>query len=68
LEQLDGRRQGDVFRVAHLADHPDPAVREALAYALYGFSKKAAAELLAKLRSDPAEEVRAAAGADEDCG
>ncbi|NUP53678.1 MAG: hypothetical protein HOW97_41110 [Catenulispora sp.] len=61
LESLRGRRQGDVFRVAHLADHPDPAVREVLAYALQGFHRKAAAELLEKLRNDPVEEVREAA-------
>jgi len=66
LDQLHGRGQGDVFRVAHLADHPDPDVREALAHALYGFDKKAAAELLKKLRSDPLKDVREAAGADED--
>jgi HEAT repeat protein len=61
LDQLDGRGQGDAFRIAHLADHPDPAVREALAYALCGFSKKAAMKLLEKLRGDPVEEVRDAA-------
>ena len=61
LESLRGRRQGDVFRVAHLADHPDPAVREVLAYALQGFHPKAAAEFLEKLRNDPVEEVREAA-------
>ncbi|WP_194896474.1 HEAT repeat domain-containing protein [Catenulispora pinisilvae] len=66
LDELHGRRQSDVFRVAHLADHPDPAVREALAYALYGFNRKAAAELLERLRSDPVKDVREAAGADED--
>lgn len=66
LEQLRGRGQGDVFRVAHLAEHPDPQVRETLAYALDGFNKKAAAELLEKLRSDPVKDVREAAGADED--
>lgn len=66
LDQLHGRRQGDVFRVAHLADHPEPEVREALAYALYGFDRKAAAGLMEKLRSDPEKDVREAAGADED--
>lgn len=66
LDQLRGRRQGDVFRVAHLVDHPEAEVREALAYTLYGFEKKAAAELLETLRSDPVKDVREAAGADED--
>jgi hypothetical protein len=66
LEQLHGKGCGDVFRVAHLVDHPDPDVRETLAFALYGFSKKAAAELMEKLRSDPVKDVREAAGADED--
>jgi hypothetical protein len=66
LEQLHGRNRGDVFRVAHLVDHPDPDVREAFAYALSGFDQKAAAELLEKLRSDPVKDVREAAGADED--
>lgn len=66
LDHLRGRGQGDVFRIAHLADHPDPDVREALAWTLYGFNKKAAAELFEKLRSDPVKDVREAAGADED--
>lgn len=66
LDQLDGRRQGDVFRVAHLVDHPDPEVREELAYALGGFAEKAAASLLETLRGDPVRDVREAAGADED--
>jgi hypothetical protein len=66
LEQLHGKGSGDVFRVAHLVDHPDPNVRESLACALCGFSKKAAAELVEKLRSDPVEDVREAAGADQD--
>ncbi|MEY9859929.1 hypothetical protein ABH935_005563 [Catenulispora sp. GAS73] len=66
LDELQGRGQADAFRIAHLADHPDPAVREALAYALCGFNKKVAAELLEKLRSDPVKDVREAAGADED--
>jgi len=66
LDQLRGRGQGDVFRIAYLADHPDPEVRETLAYTLDGFNKKAAAELLEKLRNDPVKDVRVAAGADED--
>lgn len=66
LGQLDGRRQGDVFRVAHLAGHPDPEVREELAWALGGFDQKAAASLIENLRSDPNKDVREAAGADED--
>ncbi|GAA1950694.1 HEAT repeat domain-containing protein [Catenulispora subtropica] len=66
LNDLRGRGQGDVFRVAHLVDHPDPEVREVLAYALEGFSPKVAAELLEKLRNDPVRAVREAAGAEED--
>ncbi|GAA2037195.1 hypothetical protein GCM10009839_42990 [Catenulispora yoronensis] len=66
LDRLRGRQQGDVFRVAHLVDHPDAEVREELAYALAGFRPKVAAELLEKLRGDPVKAVREAAGADED--
>lgn len=66
LDQLRSRGQGDVFRVAHLAGHPDPEVREALAYALGGFNEKAAAAVLEKLRSDPVKDVREAAGTEEE--
>ena len=66
LDQLESRAKADAHRVAHLVDHPDPEVREEVAYLLSGFRPKAAAPLLEKLRNDPVAEVREAAGADED--
>lgn len=62
LEELAARRKGDAHRVAHLVDHPDPAVREALATLLKGgFRGGVAASLLNRLRTDAVEAVREAA-------
>ncbi|GJF31575.1 hypothetical protein KNE206_42750 [Kitasatospora sp. NE20-6] len=55
------RRRGPVDAVAPLAGHPDPAVREALAWAVGRWSTPGAAELTDVLAADPAPGVREAA-------
>ncbi|MFF2328822.1 MULTISPECIES: HEAT repeat domain-containing protein [unclassified Streptomyces] len=52
------RRRGPVGQLAHLADHPDPQVREALVWAVAGWSTPGVAALLGRLSQDPDPDVR----------
>ncbi|MFE2410330.1 HEAT repeat domain-containing protein [Kitasatospora sp. NPDC059408] len=54
------RRRGPVERVAHLADHPAPEVRQALVQALNAWSTPGARELVTTLAADPHPDVREA--------
>jgi hypothetical protein len=49
LMALSGRRRGGAEELAHLADHPDPEVREALADLLVHYRGRAARDLRARL-------------------
>ncbi|WP_206301781.1 HEAT repeat domain-containing protein [Streptomyces sp. AcE210] len=57
------RRRGPVERLSRLADHPDPAVREALADAVAGWSTPGVDALLDRLVADPDPDVRELAAA-----
>ncbi|MGW4893668.1 HEAT repeat domain-containing protein [Kitasatospora sp. NPDC004240] len=57
------RRRGPVEVLAPLAAHPDAGVREALVYAVSGWSTPGAAELLDRLGADSDREVREAVAA-----
>jgi hypothetical protein len=57
------RRRGPLPRLAHLAAHPDPGVREALVWAVAPWTTPGVPELLAGLAADPDENVREAADA-----
>lgn len=52
------RRRGPLDRLAHLADHPDPGVRDSLAWAVGRWSTPGAAALLDRLADDPDPGVR----------
>ncbi|SCF85750.1 HEAT repeat domain-containing protein [Streptomyces sp. Ncost-T10-10d] len=54
------RRRGPVDQLAHLADHPDPRVREALVRAVANWSTPGVTELLHRLAQDPDADVREA--------
>ncbi|MFF4042762.1 HEAT repeat domain-containing protein [Streptomyces sp. NPDC001816] len=54
------RRRGPLAQLAHLAAHPDPGVREALVWAVAGWSTPGVAELLQDLADDPDPDVREA--------
>ncbi|MFE9580027.1 HEAT repeat domain-containing protein [Nocardia sp. NPDC006044] len=58
LYGLGRRSRGDVDDVAGYADHPNPDVRYALAWALHRYRGKEARRLLARLAADPDSEVR----------
>ncbi|WP_354644202.1 HEAT repeat domain-containing protein [Kitasatospora camelliae] len=54
------RRRGPVDRLARLAAHPDPDVREALVWAIGRWTTPGVPALLDGLATDPAEDVREA--------
>ncbi|MFF5932132.1 HEAT repeat domain-containing protein [Streptomyces sp. NPDC012508] len=54
------RRKGPLDRLAHLAAHPDPGVREDLVWAVAGWSTPGVGELLDALADDVHAEVREA--------
>lgn len=54
------RRRGPVDRLAHLAGHPDPGVREDLVWAVAHWSTPGVGALLDRLADDPHPEVREA--------
>ncbi|MGW6540944.1 HEAT repeat domain-containing protein [Streptomyces sp. NPDC055051] len=60
------RRRGPLGRLSGLAAHPDPAVREALVWAVAGWSTPGVAELLDGLADDPHADVREAVEAVRD--
>jgi hypothetical protein len=60
LGQLAEYRRGPAARLARLAEHPDPAVREALVWTVADWSTPAADALLDRLAEDPAQQVREA--------
>ncbi|MBV6699090.1 HEAT repeat domain-containing protein [Kitasatospora aureofaciens] len=57
------RRRGPLDRLAHLAAHPDPTVREDLVWAVCGWSTPGTRDLLTTLAADPHPDVRDAAEA-----
>ncbi|MFD0273930.1 HEAT repeat domain-containing protein [Kitasatospora sp. NPDC127111] len=60
------RRRGPVGALAPLAAHPDPAVREAVVWAVCGWSTPGVGALLDRLADDPDPEVREAVEAVRD--
>ncbi|MFC9436019.1 HEAT repeat domain-containing protein [Nocardia sp. NPDC057030] len=58
LYGLGRRSRGDVDDVAGYADHANPDVRSALAWALHRYRGTEARQLLARLAADPDPEVR----------
>jgi hypothetical protein len=70
LSSIGWRHRGAVEDLAFLIAHPDPQVRETLAYMLPGYRGKLAKNLLARLAMDPVRAVRQAVldpdGDDED--
>ncbi|MEU9093942.1 HEAT repeat domain-containing protein [Streptomyces sp. NPDC048428] len=56
------RRRGPLSQLAHLADHPDPAVRVALVEAVARWRTPGVDALLQQLAEDPDEDVREAVG------
>ncbi|MET7642412.1 HEAT repeat domain-containing protein [Streptomyces sp. NPDC005426] len=60
LHRLGMRRRGPVGQLAHLADHPDPVVRTALAETVAGWSTPGVDALLRRLSEDPDADVREA--------
>ncbi|MFE6051318.1 HEAT repeat domain-containing protein [Kitasatospora sp. NPDC056446] len=63
LHWFGRRRRGPVDRLARLAAHPDPDVREELVWAVGGWSTPGTAELLDGLADDPHPDVREAVAA-----
>lgn len=61
LYDLGRRSRGDIDDVAGFADHANPEVRYALAWALHRYRGTEARRLLARLTTDPDPEVRRAA-------
>ncbi|SER41038.1 HEAT repeat-containing protein [Streptomyces qinglanensis] len=53
-------RRGPLAQLTHLATHPDPGVREELAWAVSRWSTPGVAELLDGLADDPHPDVREA--------
>ncbi|MFD0401920.1 HEAT repeat domain-containing protein [Kitasatospora sp. NPDC127121] len=60
LQSFGRRRRGPLDRLARLAAHPDPAVREELVWAVAGWSTPGVAALLDGLANDPHPDVREA--------
>ncbi len=60
LHWFGTRRRGPLPRLAHLAAHPDPGVREDLVWAVGRWSTPGVAELLESLADDPHPDVREA--------
>ncbi|MGW0708085.1 HEAT repeat domain-containing protein [Streptomyces sp. NPDC002643] len=54
------RRRGPIDRLAHLAAHPDPGVREDLVWALSHWTTPGVGQLLDRLADDPHPDVREA--------
>lgn len=63
LDGFAGRRRGPLERLAHLADHPDPQVRAALAWTVAGWSTPGARALPERLAEDQDADVRETATA-----
>ncbi|MEU6852643.1 HEAT repeat domain-containing protein [Actinacidiphila alni] len=60
------RRRGPLDRLAALADHPDPGVREDLVWAVASWTTPGVAGLLDRLAADPEPDVRDAVAAVRD--
>ncbi|GAA2239600.1 hypothetical protein GCM10010232_28160 [Streptomyces amakusaensis] len=61
LHWFSMRRRGPLARLGRLAAHPDPGVREELAWTVARWSTPGVTELLTGLSADPAPDVREAA-------
>ncbi|MGW1321923.1 HEAT repeat domain-containing protein [Streptomyces antibioticus] len=57
------RRRGPIRELTRLAAHPDPGVREALVWAICGWSTPGTEALLTHLATDPVPDVREAVAA-----
>lgn len=66
LHWFSMRRRGPLDRLAGLATHPDPGVREDLVWAVAGWSTPGVTELLDGLADDPDADVREAVEAARD--